>query len=436
MPTFFDLPREIRDDIWGIVLQGDKASHPYGPHRKLRSKSKLNHFSASIPVSPFSILQTSRRFCEEATPYLYEHTVVYLLHPYQALRWILTIGSRNASYIRHLGLKFTSLEVKNSNNKYKPLATWHRCLRLLTNLVCLTFDYEPYGTPCSQAEPCYDMDADLPIFDTAMVKMLKTLTISPKSEILPSVRGNSVDKEMLQFQPELKYKPITHAAIAIDEPMPYVLILSFIKLIKRDSHRSISSEEDITCLPTPFLADRGFSLARTYTFTEDPEKPSMVITYRKLDASFQKPSLPNSRIDTILSHLPKLLYLRLGCRYIDSSFLAIIPSSIQTLDVAFTDPDPERLATNLQIMRQRCEQLYTLAIAVSPLHDALVLHKPAMRGQKPLDYQGSGLVDIVKWEPFWQAIKYLQSTGVRVWEGEGPGFRRVNKQVSAPLQSP
>ena len=436
MPSFFDLPREIRDDIWARVLHGDKASLPYGPQRKPKNKGRLNHSAASALISPFSILQASRRFCDEAAPYVYENTAVYLLHPYQALRWILTIGPRNASYIRHLVLKFTSLEVNNSNNKYNALDIWHLCLRLLTNLVCLTFDYEPYSIPYSQANPSYNMDSDLPIFDTAMVKMLKTLTVSAKQEAVQSARGKTTNKEMLQFQPPLRYKPITHAAIAIEEPMPSVLILSFIKLITRDSHCSISSEEDITCLPTCFLADHRLLLSRTYIFTEDPEKPSIVITYRKLDLSLQNSSLSNPRIETILSHLPRLLYLRLGCRYIDSSFLAIIPPSIQTLDVAFTDPDPERVAAKLQTMRQRCEQLYTLAIAVSPLHDALVLNKPAKRDQKPLDYQGSGLVDTVKWEPFWQAIRYLQGTGVRVWEGEGPGFRRVNNQANATSQSP
>ncbi len=431
MPSFFDLPREIRDVIWEKVLRGDNTTLPNGPQRKLKIKGKPSQSSTSGSVSPFSILQTSRRFCDEAAPYLYKYTAIYVLHPYQALRWILTIGPRNTSYIRYLVLKFTSLEIRNTNNKYNALDVWHLCLRLLTNLTSLTFDYEPYSIPCPPAKSWYDMDADLQTFDCAMVKMLKKLTVSSKPEVLQSVRGNSGDKEMLQFQPQLISKPITHAAIAIDEPMPYVLILSFIKLIKRDSHRSISSEEDITCLPAPFLVDRGFHLSRTYTFTEDPEKPSIVITYRKSDVSSQKSSLARPRINALLSHLPKLLYLRLGCRYTDSSFLAIIPSSIQTLDVAFTDPDPERVAGNLRAMRQRCEQLYTLAIAVSPLHDALVLNKPAERGQKPLDYQGSELVDTVMWEPFWQAIRYLQSTGVRVWEGEGPGFRRVNKQTFA-----
>ncbi len=42
---------------------------------------------------------------------------------------------------------------------------------------------------------------------------------------------------------------------------------------------------------------------------------------------------------------------------------------VQTLDVAFTDSDPEHLATNLQTMRGPCKKLSTLAIAASPLHD-------------------------------------------------------------------
>ena len=426
MASFFNLPREIRDEIWATILQSDNDSLPYGFQHRVNIKGRQR-------TSPFRILQTSRRFCDEAAPYLYENTAIHLLHPYQALRWILTIGPLNASYVRHLVLKFTSLEIKDSKDKYNALDIWHRCLRLLKNLVRITFDYEPYTIPYNPAKCCYNMDADLPIFDNAMVNMLKTFTssIKPENMLSSSVRGYHVDKDMLQFRPELRHKTITHAAIAIDEPMPYVLILSFIKLIKRDSHRTISSTDGITCLPTSFLAQRGFVLSRTYTFTEDPEKPSMVVTYRKLDAALHIPTSPNPRVDTLLSHLPKLLYLRLGCRFTNSSFLTIVPSTIQTLDVAFTDPDPERVAANIQSMGQRCEQLYTLAIAVSPLHDALVLSKPAERNQKPLDYQGSDLVDTVKWEPFWQATRHLQNTGVRVWEGEGPGFRRVDRQVSA-----
>ena len=28
------------------------------------------------------------------------------------------------------------------------------------------------------------------------------------------------------------------------------------------------------------------------------------------------------------------------------------------------------------------------------------------------------------WAPFWEALEWVQRTGVRVWEGEGDGFRR------------
>ena len=48
-------------------------------------------------------------------------------------------------------------------------------------------------------------------------------------------------------------------------------------------------------------------------------------------------SFPLTTLRVMLNQLPRLLYLRLGCRNIDSSFMANLPTQILTLDAAFTD---------------------------------------------------------------------------------------------------
>lgn len=77
----------------------------------------------------------------------------------------------------------------------------------------------------------------------------------------------------------------------------------------------------------------------------------------------------------MLNQLPHLLYLRVACRNIDSSFLTFSPISISTLEVAFTDTSRERIVKNLRVISERCKSLFTLVIAVSPLHDRGLLDR-------------------------------------------------------------
>ena len=130
----------------------------------------------------------------------------------------------------------------------------------------------------------------------------------------------------------------------------------------------------------------------------------------------------------MLEQLPDLLYLRVGCRNIDSSFLAHLPLHLQTLDVAFTDTEPGKISTNLQSMRARCQKLFTVAIAVSPLHDRELLDD---KDEKTFNRQSMSKEVIQLWEPFWNALEHLKNNGVRVWEGEGPGFKREKIRGSA-----
>lgn len=133
----------------------------------------------------------------------------------------------------------------------------------------------------------------------------------------------------------------------------------------------------------------------------------------------------------MLDQLPQLLYLRVGCRNIDSNFLLYLPRSIRTLDIAFTDTDPEQIANRLKFMRERCKSLFTVAIAVSPLHDRELLD-----GEEELFFDRQSVSEEIEeaWEPFWSALDELKASGLKVWEGEGPGFKR--QKVAGTVRLP
>lgn len=419
MPSLLSLPRELRDDIWDRACYN--AFPPHGLTEQNRSKSPVPSQRSH------ALLRTNRQIYHEATPYIYETTVVNLSHPYEALWWIHSIGSRNSACIHHLVLKFSSLSPENPLEKQDALDTWSASLQLLPNLQSLTFNYTPDE---SAKDPWADTSDDVLISPTTPTSPTnpwnshQELETLPEPKTLKLQRSRSTDLEWRDIQPDFRYQSVTHAVLAVHEPMPSILVLYFAKLLRLSSARSL--EHSITCLPTDFLAGLGFYPTRTYALTEGP--PSIVFTYRKLDAPPQWPMASAPNLDVMLSQLPQLSYLRLGCRQVDSSILSAIPSGIKTLDIAFTDPDPVRIASNLIAMRARCHKLFTMTIAVSPLHDDV-----PSDDEESLDEQIAKTdAEAQRWEPFWEALSNIQSTGVRVWEGEGAGFRKFTRQSATP----
>lgn len=412
MPSLLSLPRELRDDIW------ERACHSEFPPNAnaVATQNPPLHQSSYIP--PHSLLRTSRQIYHEATPYIYETTVVNLSHPYRALGWIRSIGSRNSACIRHLVLKFTSLSFESSKDNHDGLRTWSAALQLLPHLQSLTFNYEP-------KEDCgLDAREEPPIENPSPSPSEEVATL-PEPETLKLQKSRSYDPQMRDLRPDFRFQSITHAVLAIHEPMPSVLVFYFAKLLKLSSASSL--EQNITCLPTDFLAGLGFYPTRTYALTQGP--PSIVFAYRKLDSPPQLPIKSSPNLDVVLSELPQLSYLRLGCRQVDSSILAAIPVGIETLDISFTDHDPSQIAENLRKMRARCTMLFTLAIAVSPLHDQPPQPAPSddddIESTESVDDREEKLVAHAQfWEPFWDALNHVQNTGVRVWEGEGAGFHK------------
>ncbi len=412
--SLLSLPRELRDDIW------DKACHVAFPPGRVDEQ----HSAHRAPIPAHRLLRVNRQIYHEATPYVYETTVVKLAHPHEALRWIRSVGPRNSACIRHLVLKFNSLSAEPAT-KPNVLEGWSASLHLLPNLQALTFNYIPVGEPKEEVPSAAPEESTGPNIWAAPPSPSPELETLPEPESLSRQRSRSKDLEWQDFQPDFRFQSITHAVLAIQEPMPSMLVLYFAKLLKLSSARTL--EHNITCLPTDFLAGQGFYPTRTYALTEGP--PSIVFTYRKMDAPLPWPTSSSPNLNLMLAQLPQLRYLRLGCRQVDSSVLLAIPRGIQTLDIGFADPDPVRVATHLRQMRARCDQLFTLSIAVSPLHDLPPTKEDDWSAQVP-DRSDE---ETLYWEPFWEALGDLQGSGVRIWEGEGVGFRKFTRPNATPF---
>lgn len=408
MATLLSLPRELRDDIW------DRACHNQFPPYGVTTHSNM----APESSRKYQLLLTNRQIYHEVAPYVYETTVVNLPHPHAALGWIHSIGTRNSTLIRHLFLKFGSLSFEQPQNRADVLKTWAASLQLLPNLQSLTFCYEPKEVKEPRSGPVEERTSQ-----DALVPREELHTL-PEPETLKFQNGRNYDLEMQHLQPDYCFQSITHAVLAIHEPMPSILVLYFAKLLKLSSASSL--EQTITCLPTDFLAGLGFYPTRTYALTDGP--PTIVFTYRKLDAPPRRPvnSIPN--LSLMLSQLPQLSYLRLGCHQVDSSILVAIPAGIKTLDIAFTDPNPCQVASNLQKMRLRCPQLYTLTIAISPLHDTPKLDDEELDEASIMEREARAEELTNFWKPFYEALSIISTNGLRIWEGEGTLFRKFQRR--------
>lgn len=420
MSPLLNLPRELRDQIWALICHREHKWSSYGsggPRTAIYRKS-----NASQSFSSHSVLQLCRQICYEVTPFLYQTVCVSVVHPNQIIRWLGSIGARNSSCIRHLVIRFTSLLLNFNQKKYieDRILAWAAALRALPKLVSLTFDFEQdpkvsmiWGTFDNDKEILTDAYNEMLAHDPVVGDELAKSATAWAQRLNPRL---SKKAESWEYRPELSERPVTHAIMAMDESIPPVLLQYFATLLQLTSTSSLG--RDVTGLPAKFFEDSGLYLARTYAFNEDPVRPSVSMSFGR---DPWKDSSPSTSLRIMLDQLPHLVYLYVGCRNIDSSFLAHLPLRIQTLDVAFTDVHPVQIATNLQTMRKRCGKLFTLAIAVSPLHDRELSDN---KEGKFFKRQSLDKDITEKWEPFWSALENLKSTGIRVWEGEGPGFKR------------
>ncbi len=413
MAALLLLPRELRDQIWAYACHREDVWCSEGftlSRQPMRTSANISKIR-----SLHSYLQVCRQFRNEVTPFLYQAVCINVCHPNEVIRWLGTIGARASACIRHLVVRFSSLMLKFNEERFvedRSLA-WSAALRALPRLLSLTFDFEQ--------DPNVNiiwatLDDNMLVHDPHVGNELAISATAWAKRLQPSLNK---DAEAWEYHPNLRQRPVTHAVMAMNEAIPPLLLQYFSKLMELSSTTSL--EQNVTGLPVSFFEESGFYLARTYSFNEDSQNPSIAMSFgRNRQLQFKSPM---SSLRVMLDQLPHLLYLRVGCRNIDSSFLAFVPASILTLDVAFTDKRPERIIKNLQAMRERCRSLFTLAIAVSPLHDRGLLDRSEERF---FNRQSLSPKVMETWVPFWGALEAMKASGMRVWEGEGPGFKRTS----------
>ena len=358
-------------------------------------------------------LHICRQIRDEVTPFLYQTVCINVCHPNEVIRWLGIIGERASACIRHLVVRFSSLLLRFSEEKFikdRTLA-WEAALRALPRLLSLTFDFEQDP---NVSLIWASLDDDMLLYDAHVDNELALSATAWAKKLQPSLSWEAKD---CQYQPNLPHRPVTHAVIAMDEAIPPLLLQYFSKLLDLSSKTAL--EQDVTSLPAAFFEESSFYLARAYSSNGDSRNPS---TSMSLGNRTRQSRNPMCSLRIMLDQLPSLLYLRVGARNINSSFLPFIPATIVTLDVACTDADPEHIAENLQIVSDKCKDLFTLAIAVSPLHDGEYLDRTEERF---FDRTSLSPKILETWAPFWDALETMRSNRVRIWEGEAPGFKRI-----------
>ena len=424
MSSLLALPRELRDHIWIYACERDVKWSSFGYSGSRRSSRPKIVIDPDC-WSPYSYMRICRLACNEVTPILYRTACVNVDHPNQVVRWLGEIGARNSACIRHLVIRFTCLLLKYNEEIYVKdrVLAWDAVLRALPKIVSLTFDFEP-NSEVSMLWAA--LDSDMLAHDPVVGNEL-AISATAWAKKLQSDLGSEAQK--WEYEPQLSDRPITHAVLAMDEAIPPLLLAYIAKILELASNASL--EQNITGLPADFFEKSGYYLARTYSFNQNPDNPSIAMSFRR-----QSPmsSSPISSLCIMLTQLPHLLYLRVGCRNIDSAFLLHLPPLIRTLDVAFTDTNPELIASRIRTMRERCKRLFTLAIAISPLHDRELSDKTE---EKFFNRQSMSKEILKEWTPFWDVLEGLKNSGMNVWEGEGPGFKRrvvVAGTVSLPIR--
>jgi len=411
MGSLIGLPGELRDQIYAYACHREDAWCTEGFTASRQPAVSTADTSRSRSLHRY--LRICRQIRDEVTPFLYQTICINVCHPNETIRWLGTIGARNSACIRHLVIRFSSLLLKFNEAKFikDRMLAWDAALRALPRLLSLTFDFEQ-DTNVSMIWAT--LDDNMLLHDPHVGNELAISAAAWAKKLQPSLSSKA---ESWEYRPDLGKRPVTHAVMALDEAIPPLLLQYFSKLLELSNKTSL--EQNVTGLPASFFETTGFYLARTYSFNEDPQNPTITMSFGRRGPNQFNSSMSSLR--DMLDQLPQLLYLRVGCRNIDSSFLAFVPTSILTLDVAFTDTDPEHVVTNLRAMHERCKSLFTLAIAISPLHDRELLD-----GMEEVFFDRLSLTGNVteKWAPFWDTLEVMKASGLRVWEGEGPGFKR------------
>ena len=419
-PLLHKIPLEIRLQIWENVAGKTECFGHFWSSCGLFAQDKPK--SNRNPTHHLrGILTANRQIHMEISPFFYERVCVTVPHPDQVLRWIQTISPRNSACIRHLVIKYHSLLLNSheqSRVDERELA-WTAALRCMPNLLSLIFDFdENREMTTKRSAP----DATMFVNDTILL-----LELAKSAVAWSKIQGLTTTQKTIDFQyypqrnppdqheghGEIAQRQYNHAVIAIDEEVPFPLQRFFAKHLQTNY---TFLDLPVTGLPPSFFQMQGLELTNTFALNNDKtRRVSVVLTYQK--GRRRQTTTTSQDLDFVLTGLP-IKYLRLGCRHIDSKGLYQIPKlteELVSLDLAFTDPDPNEIVMYLNHVQARCPKLYTLAIAVSPLHDR---NPDDPKPEKFFNRKSVSAEVAAKWKPFWDKMDEMNDGGTKVWEGE------------------
>ena len=428
MASLLNLPTELRDEIWCLLTPSQEQ--PTNGHAAADKSPR-----ASFKQRPYSALaSTCQQLKLEIASRIYVKVHLKATHPNEALEWLATVTPRNSIWIQHLVIQASTVGVSESEDLMARECAWAFALRCMPKLQSLIFhfanDRKINPLPSNNE---YDIEDRNP----GLLEQLASSAYAYSQEV-PSTDLRSNLHSKWTFQPSLRSFPFNHAFISLGETLPEILVQYFNQSLyspstrnttsatrsPANSHANDSMEMSITGLHPTFFTENDLYLADTSVFNTNNEDFNALLTFKRLPQ--HTTTSPTQLLQNMLHDLPHLQYLRIGCRNVDSSFLTHLPRHLHTIDVAFTDEDPNRVAENLMTMRGLCRKLFTLAVAVSPLHDRDCVGEDKKR-EVFFDRRFVDSNVQEKWEPFWRALDEIRDSKVKVWEGEGPGFKRGRK---------
>ena len=417
MATFLSLPPELRDAI---------CHHLFSYHISRGSATRKRRTPA-YGNSCLALMLTCRQLEIEAAAYLYRSIHLKTYYPDDIFEWVTRIGSKNSSCIENLVLATKALPAGVGTDCWAADSAWALSLRCMPKLAKLVI----HASHNPELAPPSPIDERKPNAD-----LLHRLSVHAyDASTIVSTAQQQLNTSSWEYLPDLRSHAFTHGFFSLHETMPSVLVQYFNALARNEPPGTrpfaqgtldrVSMVKNVTGLSPVFLEQNGFYLINTHVFCNNNENPNAILTFEQTP---KKPHSPYRSLRAALRDLPDLGYLRIGCCDLDSSFLVHIPKHVHTLDVAFTDNDAERVTDNLMTMRGICRKLFTLALAVSPLHDRSSTGDHE-QSEEFFERSAVSLEMAEKWAPFWQALDEIKASRVKIWEGEGPGFRRESRSV-------
>ena len=370
MPNLLDLPRELRDLIW--------------EHMVFDWIGVSDYVNPDLPLcnSPSRLSQACRQIHAEVSPLFYGVPMFYLFAPHKAKEWIRRIGPYNSGLIRNLTLKscFLSMDA-NQAGRIIAADAWANVLRAMPDLRELTFDHEVSSPNWSDmAFKVNQME-----YSSALSNALRGLT---RLESISYVRGRTCNMELLKSKPHLRHLRVTHAALVSHVPMDdYCREFRSLKVLQLgkifEDTRVWTTDTDwhmLNSSTTQFLRGLQRASFRSLLIVEDRggiKVLSMKIKY-DLGTATKPTDRSNDDMRRLFSHMPTLSYLGLDGG-VDASALAEIPVTVEHLVLSFAEnEDTELVAHQISRLKERCEKLKCLDIAVS---ESQVVSKDATKSQ-------------------------------------------------------